>query len=230
MPNKTTAIKNLVNTFSLVILVIFFLIPINLSATSINVAQPCTYESNLTGKAANKYPTLMKCDVWQDDGRTQKRITYKLSEPAVTELKNCVVNQAGFSNSLVEVLYAPMVNGKCESFESGLYVSLIYLSDFHDKDKVFSHIIELKAELEKKGEYAKAKLKIPFYKFWFCEGCKEFLSTIESGNNILIRSFNMNYEEPEIAQLAIKVNGVRWLLSLERKYDEFLITNIYRTN
>jgi hypothetical protein len=229
MPNKT-AIKNLANMFSLIILITFFLIPINLSATSINVAQPCTYESNLTGKDANKYPTLMKCDVWQEDGHTQRRITYKLSEPAMTPQKNCFVKQVEVNTSLFQALYAPIINGKCKSFKSGLYVSLIYVSDFHDKDEIFSYVIELKEELEKKGEYARAKLKTPFYKFWFCEECKEFLSAIESGNNVLIRSFNMNYKEPEMAQLAIKVNGERWLLSLERKYDEFFITNTYRTN
>jgi len=200
------------------------------SSTYIMVTTPCTYESNDNSKDPSQFPTLMKCDVWQDDGTTQKRITYKLTAPTVTALKNCFVKKVDLGNPSVEALYAPMVNGKCEPFSSGLYVSMIYVSDIHNKDEIFNRVLALKYELEKKAEYAKAKLKIPFYKFWFCEECKKFLKAIESGQNILIRSINMNYDDADIAQIAIKANDERWLLSLERKNNEFFITSIYRTN
>lgn len=216
--------------YTLTIILSFLWLPSNaVFATTITSAPPCTFETNSKSNESTQYPTLMKCNVWQDDGRTQKVVTYKLTQPAFTPLQNCIVTQAKSNTLSTQMLYAPTVNGKCQAYESGLYVSMVYVSENRDKDKVFSQILRLKATLEKKGEHARTSLAIPFYELWFCKQCNDFLGSIDKGSDIIIRSLNMNYSDFNAAELAIKVNDERWLLSLSRKNDKFSIIAVYRT-
>jgi hypothetical protein len=198
-------------------------------ATTITTVPICTYEIISQQNESPQYSSLMKCKVWQDDGKTQKIVSYKITEPMLTSLRNCIVTQAELNSASKEKLYAPPVNDKCQAFNSGLYISMVYVAEHLDKDKIFNQILRLIADLEKNGDYARARLAIPFYRLWFCKECNDFLSSIEKSDDIIVRSLNMNYSDSEAAELAIKIDDERWLLSLFRKNDEFSILAVFRT-
>lgn len=119
-------------------------------ATSITKVQPCTYEPIQNNGDPSQYFALMKCNAWQSDGKSEEIISFKVSNPALTPLKNCVLTQEKLNSLSKEKLYAPTVTGKCKSHQSGLYISMEYVSDSLNYDKIFNQILKLTSDLEKR--------------------------------------------------------------------------------
>ena len=198
-------------------------------ATSISIVSPCTYEPIKTSVESSQYSSLMHCKEWKSDGKSQEIVSYKLTAPAFTPLKNCTVTEESLKDLSRKTLLAPPVAGKCLPHSSGLYISMVYVADKLNYDPLFSQLRSLISDLEKGKPFAKNRIDIPFYKFWFCDECDEFLDDINKSNSILIRSINMNYSDENLANLAIKVDSNRWLLSLYRIDNEFFIKQLDRT-
>lgn len=198
-------------------------------ATSVTKVQPCTYEPIQNNGDQPQYTTLMKCSVWQNDGKSEEIISFKVSNPTLTPLKNCVITQEKLNSLSKEKLYAPSVAGICKSHQSGFYISMEYVSDSLNHDKIFNQILKLTSDLEKKGDFVRDRIEMSFYEYWFCKSCNKFLDSINSSDSITIRSFNMNYSDSNLATLRIKVNEERWLLSLYREDNEFFINQLNRT-
>lgn len=207
----------------------FLVMPCFSGATTITNTPLCTYEPIPESVDSPKYSTLMKCKVWQSDGKSQKIFFYKFTNPTLTPLKNCTLAKERLDNLSKENLYAPTVSGECQPHQSGHYISMAYVPKILDNDVVFNQILKLTSDLEKKGGFARDRMDIPFYEFWFCEQCNKFLDSINKGDAIAVRSLNMNYSDSNAATMAIKVNGERWLLSLFRIDDEFFIKHVNRT-
>ena len=211
-------------------IVLFLFIVTNYSiATTVTNVQPCTYEPIQNHGDPSKNFALMKCNTWQSDGKSEEVISYKVTNPALTPFKNCFITLEKLNPSSKEKLYAPSVTGICKSHQSGLYISMEYVSDSLNHDKIFNQILKLTSDLEKKGDFVRDRIEMPFYEYWFCKSCNTFLDSINASDSITVRSFNMNYSDSNVATLAIKVNEERWLLSLYREGNEFFINELIRT-
>jgi len=191
-------------------------------ATSIINIEPCTYKSIQNSTESPPYTSLMTCKIAQD------KVSFQLTSPTLTPLKNCTLIEERVEPFSKSTSYAPMVKGTCPNHNSGLYVSMVYGSEIFEDDFVFNQIEELTSALEKKGAFARDRIDIPFYKFWFCDECEEFLGALDKNDSIIIRSINMNYPDKNLASVAIKVGDNRWLLSLNLIENEFFIKQLYR--
>jgi hypothetical protein len=68
-------------------------------ATSVTKVQPCTYEPIQNHGDVPHYSSIMKCNVWQSDGKSKEVISYKVTNPVLTPFKNCVLTQEKLNSS-----------------------------------------------------------------------------------------------------------------------------------
>ncbi len=200
---------------------VLLLISCSVVATSIVNIEPCTYQSIQNSTESPPYTSLMTCKIAQD------KVSFKLTTPTLTPLKNCTLIEERIEPFLKSISYAPMVKGTCPNHKSGLYVSMVYGSEIFEDDFVFNQIEELTSDLEKQGPFARDRIDIPFYKLWFCDECEEFLGALDK-NLIIIRAINMNYPDKNQANLIIKFGDNRWQLSLHLIENKFFIKQLYR--
>ncbi|WNC67259.1 hypothetical protein RI845_12095 [Thalassotalea nanhaiensis] len=203
---------------------LLLLLSYNAVATSIMNVEPCTYKHIRNSTESPPYTSLMTCKL------AQHKISFKLTTPTLTPLKNCSLIEERIEPLSKYTSYAPAVNGICPNHRSGLYVPMIYGSEIFDDDFVFNQILELKSDLEKSGAFARDRIDIPFYKFWFCDECDEFFAALNKSDSIIIRSINMNYPDKNVASVAIKIGDNRWRLTLHQIENEFFVKQLHRTH
>ncbi|NQY64462.1 MAG: hypothetical protein HRT38_12135 [Alteromonadaceae bacterium] len=191
-------------------------------ATTIIKIEPCTYKPILNSAESPPYTSLMTCKL------PQHITSFRLTTPKLTPLKNCKLIEERLEPISKYPLYAPSVNGICPNHNSGLYVPMVYGSEVFNNDEVFNQILKLTSDLERNGVFARDRMDIPFYEFWFCEQCHKFLDSINTGVPIAVRSLNMNYSDTNAATISIKVNDERWNLSLLMLDNEFFIKQVNR--